>query len=314
MAQSTGTLRTVVNTAEHARLVITGASGQLGRRTAELVLERYRLDGLILVTRSPDVLTDLAVRGAEVRFGDFDQPGSLPDAFAGGERMLLISTTDLEGRVRQHQSAIRAAARAGVRHVTYTSVLSPKPPNPAVVAPSHHATESALEDGGLAWTFLRNSLYAEYQVAEAARAIVTGALVHNRGGGKVAYISREDCAAVAAAVLTTSGHERRVYDVTGPESFSAADLAALYGQMGGRTVEAVALDDESFVASLVGDAAGDDHLKYGAQLVASFGRSIREGYLASSTDTVARLTARPPLPLRQVLEAHRSELAVSSGE
>jgi NAD(P)H dehydrogenase (quinone) len=292
------------------RLVITGASGQLGRRTAELVLERSRPDHLILVTRSPEDLADLAARGADVRFGNFDRPVELPEAFAGGERMLLISTTDLEAREEQHRSAITAAAAAGIRHVAYTSVLSPEPPNPAVIAPSHYETECALEASGLTWTFLRNSLYAEYQVAEAARSIATGTLVHNRGDGRVAYVSREDCAAVAAAVLTTPGHERRSYDVTGPESFSASDLAVLYGQVGGRTVEAVALDDESFVAGLVGDAGGDDHLRYGAQLVASFGRSIREGYLARLTDAVERLTGRPPIQLRELLEAHRDELRV----
>jgi NAD(P)H dehydrogenase (quinone) len=297
----------------HPLIVITGASGQLGRRTAELVLERQHPDRLILVTRDPDALSDLAARGAQVRFGDFDEPESLHEALAGGERMLLISATDLERRVEQHLTAIRAAAAVGVRHVAYTSVVSPEPPNPSAVAPSHRATERALEESGLEWTFLRNSLYAEYQVAEAARSIATGTLVHNRGEGRVAYVSREDCAAVAATVLTAPGHERCVYDVTGPEPFSATDLAVLYGQIGGRTVETVALDDEGFVASLVGDAGGDDHLKYGAELVASFGRAIREGYLASSTDAVASLTQRAPLPLRQLLEAHRSELEIPPG-
>ena len=280
-------------------LIITGASGQLGRRTAELLLKSRGPDDLVLVTRNAAALVDLAV---EVRFGDFDDPDSLSAAFAGGDRMLLISTTDLDRRFEQHGAAIRAAAGAGVRHVVYTSVLSPAPPNPAVVAPSHHATEQALEESGLAWTILRNSLYAEYQAPEAAAAIAAGRLAHNRGDGRVAYVSREDCAAAAAAVLAGSGHEGRAYDVTGPDSFSAAGLAELYGKIGGRPVEAVALDDDRFVAGIVGEAAGDDHLRYGAELVASFGRSIREGYMASCTDTVERLTGRPARTLREVLE------------
>jgi NAD(P)H dehydrogenase (quinone) len=255
------------------------------------------------VTRNPAALADLAERGVEVRYGDFDERGSLPAAFSGARRMLLVSATDLERRVEQHRAAIGAAAAAGVRHVVYTSALGPEPPNPAVVARSHHATEQALVQSGLAWTVLRNSLYAEYQAPEAEAALATGTLTHNRGDGRIAYVSREDCAAVAAAVLATDGHEGAVYDVTGPEPFTAERLARLYAVLGGRRVEAVAVGDDDFVAGLVGAAgSADDHLRYGAELVASFGRAIREGYFASCTDTVARLSGRAARTLRDVLE------------
>ena len=283
------------------RLVISGASGHLGRRVAELALANVAPERLILVTRTPDALVDLVARGVTVRSGDFAEPASLRSAFAGGQRLLLVSATDLERRVEQHRGAIDAARAAGVKHVIYTSGLAPQPPNPAVVAPSHYATEQALASSGMAWTVLRNSLYADYQISEARQAIAAGALVHNRGSGKAAYVAREDCAAVAAAVLVRGGHQGAVYDVTGPEAFSAADLAALYAELGGRRVEIRSLDDAAFVAALVGSATGDDHLRYGAELVASFGRSIREGYMQSCTDTVARITGRPATPLRQVL-------------
>jgi len=174
------------------------------------------------------------------------------------------------------------------------------------VAPSHYATERALARSGLAWTVLRNSLYADYQTPEAAQAIATGSLVHNRGAGRVAYVAREDCAAAAAAVLVAEGHSGACYDVTGPESYSAAELAALYGELGRRRVAPRALGDAEFVSTLVGAATGDDHLRYGAELVASFGRSIREGYMQACSDTVLRLTGRPPRSLRQVLEPLRA--------
>lgn len=283
------------------KLVITGASGQLARRAAELVLAAADPRDVTLTTRTPAALASFAARGATVRHVDFAEPPSLRAAFAGGERLLLVSATDLSVRTAQHQAAIDAAKAAGVRHVIYTSGLKPEPPNPAVVAPSHHATEQALRQSGLGWTILRNSLYADYQLPEAKHAIETGELVHNRGRGVTAYVAREDCAAVAAAVLLQGGHERAVYAITGSEAFSADDLAALYGDVGGRRVRARALDDAAFVATLVGDAKGDDHLRYGAELVASFGRSIREGYMASCTDAVATLTGRAPLKLKQVL-------------
>jgi NAD(P)H dehydrogenase (quinone) len=151
------------------------------------------------------------------------------------------------------------------------------------------------------WTVLRNSLYADYQMPEALRAIAAGSFVHIRGAGRVAYVAREDCAAVAAAVLLDSGHESTVYDVTGPHAYDATELATLYGELGGHRVEAIALDDATFIAGLVAASSGDDHARYGAELVASFGRAIRMGHMASCTDTVARLTGRPPRTLREVL-------------
>lgn len=282
------------------RPLVSGASGQLGRLTAELLVAAGAEP--ILVTRTPEAVADL---GAETRFGDYGDPDSLRGAYAGAGSLLLISASDLEARTEQHRAAIAAAAAAGVRHVVYTSGLNPEPPNPAVISPSHHATEQALATSGLAWTVLRDSLYSEYQVPEARQAIAAGTLTHNRGGGQIAYVSREDCAAVAAAVLTGSGHEGCVYDVTGPELVTVGELAALYGALGGREVRDEALDDDAFTELLAGAFGGseDEHARYGAELVASFGRSIREGYMASRSDVVERLTGRPPRTLRSVLEA-----------
>ncbi len=286
------------------RLVVTGASGKLGRRTAELALERCAPNQLILVTRTPAALDDFAARGVSVRFGDFRSRRVCARRSRAANALLLISTTDLARRSEQHAAAIEAAIEARIGHVIYTSVVSPQPPNPAVIAPSHHFTETALANSGLQFTILRNSLYADFQMPEAARAIETGSFVHNRGDGRVAYVAREDCAAVAATVLTTEGHAGSVYEVTGPKNMaSASELAELYSDLGGRKVEAVALDDAAFIAGLVGTGERDAHMRYGAELVASFGRSIREGYMASCSENVAELTGRPAQTLREVLEA-----------
>jgi NAD(P)H dehydrogenase (quinone) len=288
------------------KLVITGGSGQLARRAAELLLAKIALEDLIVTTRTPANLRSLAERGVSVREADFAAPQTLRDAFAGAERMLLVSATDLGLRTAQHRAAIDAAKASGVRHVVYTSGLRPEPPNPAVVAPSHYATEQALARSGMAWTILRNSLYADYQVPEASQAIAAGALVHNRGAGKVAYVARDDCAAVAAAVLIGAGHAGKRYDVTGPQAYAAAELAALYAELGGRPVVERSVSDAELVATIVGSAEGDDHLRYGAELVASFGRSIREGYMDACTDHVAALAGRPARSLREVLEPLRA--------
>jgi NAD(P)H dehydrogenase (quinone) len=293
-------------------IVVGGASGHIGRRVAELLLERVPPSELVLSTRTPETLEDLAARGTVVRHGDYDHPETLAEAFAGGKTLLLISATDLGRRVAQHRAAIDAAAAAGIERIVYTSGLRPEPANPAVVAASHHATEQAVIESGLAWTFLRNSLYADYQVADAVRCLAGGTFIHNRGDGRVAYVSRDDCAAAAAAVLSTPGHEEVAYDTTGPDAFSPAELASLYTELGNRPIEVVDLDDETFKAGIIGDATGDDHLVYGAELVTSFGRSIREGYQSSCTNAVADLTGRAPRALRDVLAARQDELLAAA--
>jgi NAD(P)H dehydrogenase (quinone) len=283
-------------------LIVAGASGHLGRGVAEELLSRVAPGQVRLLTRTPDRLADLAARGADVRRADLDDPGSLPAALDGGRRLLLISTDALDRRVAQHRAAIEAAVRAGVGHVIYTSVVSPGPANPAAVVETHRQTEEDLRGAGCAWTLLRNNLYAEYQEPEAREAAASGRLVHNRGDSGAAYVSRADCAAACAAVLAQDGHAGQAYDITGPESLSAAGLARIYGELAGRPVEPVALDDDAFIAGMVGDSA-DGHMAYGARLVASFGRAIREGHFAGVSDAVARLTGRAPRSVRNVLAA-----------
>jgi NAD(P)H dehydrogenase (quinone) len=285
-------------------IVITGASGQLGRLTADLVLDRVPASEVILTTRWPEALSDLAERGARIRQADFDRPETLAEAFAGGENLLLISTDDLGRRVAQHRAAIEAARDAGVRHVAYTSYLNPVEQNPAVITPSHRDTERALRESGLAWTALRHAYYAEYQVPGGAQAIATGQLIHNNGDGKTAYVSREDCAAAAAAVLTTEGHEDDAYDITGPESLSQGDVAALLSEVSSRPVEAVAVDDEAFIRGLTSAGVPEP----AAREYASYGRAIREGHIDQLSGAVENLTGRAPRSLRQVFEAHRDEL------
>jgi NAD(P)H dehydrogenase (quinone) len=191
-----------------------------------------------------------------------------------------------------------------VRHVAYTSYLNPVEENPAAITPTHRDTEKALRESGLAWSALRHAFYAEYQVPAGAQAIATGQLVHNSGDGKTAYVSREDCAAAAAAVLTTEGHEGRAYDITGPEALGQDDVAALLSEVSGRPVEVIAVDDEAFIQGLT--AAGV--LEPAAREFASYGRAIREGYIDQISGAVENLTGHPPRSLRNVFEAHRDEL------
>jgi NAD(P)H dehydrogenase (quinone) len=208
-------------------------------------------------------------------------------------------------RVAGHKAAIDAAAAAGAQSIAYTSAINPSDSNPIVVARDHRATEEHLRASGTAWTMLRNSIYAEILLAGAGAALATGRHVTNEGDGRVSYVARADCADCAVAVLTTDGHDGKEYDITGPEALGSHDVAALYAEYGGRPVEAVLVDDETFAVGLVEHAGMPEPV---AHVYTTFGIGARRGYSAAVSTAVADLTGMQPTSARQVLAANRAAL------
>jgi NAD(P)H dehydrogenase (quinone) len=289
-------------------VIVTGASGHLGRLVADALLERVDPSDVVLVTRHPQALRDLAERGATVRRGDFDDPGSLTEAFAGGDRALLVSTIAVGRRTPQHRAAIEAAAAAGVRHVVYTSFPNPGPGHPVgPIATEHGETEEILKGSGLEWTILRNATYAELQVMPGALAVAGGKLYTNAGDGLLVPVSRQDCAAAAATVLSTEGHAGMTYEITGPEALSQPELADVLSDVSGRRVELVRMGDRMLTWGLMRNGAA----KPVARSIVAFGRAIREGYYAQVDPAASRLIGREPRTLRDVLIANRGELLAS---
>jgi NAD(P)H dehydrogenase (quinone) len=270
-------------------LVISGAGGQLGRAVTAELLQSADPAELVLVTRDPSALD---VPGASVRRGDWHDPASLAEAFAGGERMLLISGDKIGARVPGHLAAIDAAVAAGIGFIAYTSIVNPSDSNPIAVAAEHRATEEHIRASGAAWTFLRNNIYADLQKGSIERVVASGRLVTN--GGPVGFVARADCARCAAAVLRGQGHEGREYDVTGPEAITPEALAAIFAELGGKPVGVEYVDDDAYTAALGLPAPV-------AAAIASFGTGARLGYSAVVSSAVRDLTGRDPLTIREVL-------------
>lgn len=286
-------------------LIVTGAAGHLGRLVTERLLERVAPAELILVTRRPDALRELRERGAVVRHGDFDAPHTLRAAFAGGERMLLISTDAVGHRVRQHRAAIDAASAAGVRHIVFTSILNPVAANPlGANAWEQGMTETMLERGALGWTALRFGNFADLWLPHAATAAKNGKLITNSGRGRIVPIARRDCADAAAIVLTGDGHSHKTYDLVGPEALTPRALAATYADASGKPVEVIQLTDAVLQSLLI--AIGTPVST--SMAITAFGRAVRYGYFDVSSDAFQRLTGRAPIPLRDVLAAQRADL------
>jgi NAD(P)H dehydrogenase (quinone) len=288
------------------RVCVSGASGQLGRLVGEELLSRLEVEEIVLTSRTPEALPEFADRGVEVRYGDLDVPGSLVEAFSGCDRLLLISSMAFGRRVEQHRSALEAAAAAGVQRVAYTSLTNPVEGHPCgLVVDEHRMTEEMLRDGDVEWTVLRNSAYAELQVPLGAVAITYGKLVTNAADGRVAPISRADCAAAAAAVLTSDGHEGQTYEITGSEALSQADIARLLTEVSGQPVTVIRW--------------GDRRLRWGlgrlgtprpiARAIVDLGIATREGFFDVVDGAFEHLVGRRPQTLRDVLLANRVELS-----
>lgn len=297
-------------------ILVTGASGSFGRQLTQLLLKEVPASALILVTRRPGALSDFAARGAQVRAGDFDDPDGLVRAFSGAKKLLLISTLAVgTRRQRQHRNAIEAAVRAGVEHIVYTSSVGIHPRNPSFAVADHLYTEEILRHCGSAYTILRDSQYAEVIATMLApMALETGKWIMSAGEGRMAFVSKQDCIASAAAVLTTPGHEGAVYEITGPELYSFREAAALAAEIGGRPIEYVSVSHEDKLAFF--DAAGipreyvegetnsDGTGIWGSEEMVSYERAIRQGFFSICSRHVEMLTGRPARTLREVFLAN----------
>jgi len=273
------------------RIIVSGASGQLGRLVVKDLLARgVPAQSLILVSRTPEALQEFAKLGASTRFGDFHQPQSLPAAFAGGTKMLLISIGFGGGpRPEAHKHAIDAAVAAGVKLIAYTSFVAISGADHSGIGADHYATEEILKKSGVHWTFLRNSIYQDVLVGQAAKMIAEGRALVPANEVKLGYVAREDCAAAAAAVLSTTGHEDKAYDITGPELLGQREIAAAASAVTGRKIEVANADPNATPArAFAGPAA------------------------SRVSTAVADLTGRAPITLRKLFEANRNAL-VGSG-
>lgn len=282
--------------------MITGAAGQLGSLVMEQLIRRNGGDRLVAGTREPSRLTALADRGVEVRRVDFDDAAGLAEAFAGVDRLLVISASSIVPgeRAAQHGRAIRAAATAGVGHVVYTSFTNPTRGSVVQVSADHAATEEALAASGIPYTSLRNNLYTDFLLEPLARALETGVLPTARGDGAAAYVTRADCARAAVAALVRDDDTPRTLEITGPEALTGEELAAIASDVTGRTVRHLPLSEDAYAAGMAEAGLPDPVIR----LLLSFERGIARGELATVGDGFERLGIEPPRSARAFLREH----------
>ncbi|MBL1075833.1 SDR family oxidoreductase [Nocardia sp. 2] len=280
-------------------VAVTGASGQFGRLAVEALLKEGA--DVVAVVRDPAKAADLAAKGVDVRQASYDEPEALDRAFAGVDRVLLVSGTEFGQRVAQHTNVIRAAERAGVELLAYISIPHAER-NPLILAQEHWGTEQVLADASVPNVVLRNSWYWENYLGGLPHAVESGVLHGAAGTGRVSGAARADYAEAAAKVLTTDGHAGQVYELGGDEHLTYADLAQAISTAAGKPVRYENLPQADYAAAL--EAAG---LPAGyAQALADADSGIADGILDVTSGDLQKILGRPST---QAVEVFRAALA-----
>ncbi|MGL5286593.1 MAG: SDR family oxidoreductase [Aeromonas sp.] len=279
-------------------IVVTGASGQLGRLVIASLLKRVPANQIVAAVRSPEKVADLAALGVIVKQADYSQPDALEQAFAGADKVLLISSSEVGQRLAQHRNVIDAAKRAGVSLIAYTSLLHADS-SPLALADEHKATEAYLAGSGVPFVLLRNGWYSENYLASVPAALAHDALIGCAGEGRIASAARADYADAAAVVLTRAEQAGKVYELAGDEAYTLSELASELSRQAGKPVPYVNLPEAEFKGALLGAGLPEPL----ADLLANSDSGASQGGLFDDSHTLSALIGRPTTSLSTLITA-----------
>ena len=278
------------------KLLVTGATGKFGSKVVETLLKTVPASQLAVSVRNPEKAEELRARGVEIRQGDFDQPETLDAAFAGVDRLLLVSADgDNETRIRQHANAVAAAERAGVGFIAYTSLANAQE-SQNLFAPTHQATEEAILKTGIPYSFLRNNWYLENEISSIQGVLAGAPWVTSAENGKVGWALQQDYAEAAAAVLSGKGHENTIYELSG-KVLTQEEIAAALGSVLGKEITVQQVDDATY-ADIMQAAGVPDFV---IPILVEIQRSIRVGSLDVESNDFEKLLGRPATPIHEGL-------------
>ncbi|RFB93329.1 NAD(P)-dependent oxidoreductase [Rhizobium leguminosarum bv. trifolii] len=292
-------------------ILVTGAAGQLGQRVIHHLIETYKVapGTIVAATRSPEKLADLANKGVLTRKADFDDAAGLEKAFAGVDRLLIISTDALDTpgkRLAQHQAAVAAAVKAGVKHIAYTSM--PAPDDSLVTfAPDHLGSENAIKASGIAHTIIRDAWYHDNYMHSMPHNLQGGKWYSATGDGKVSTISRDDCALAIAAALASGTSDSATYTLTGAVSLNNRQIAAIISDVAGKPLEVVDVNDEQLGQGM--RSAGLPG--FVADMLVSADANIRAGKFDIITGDFTKLTGKQPQSLKEFFVEQKAALTAA---
>lgn len=286
------------------KILVTGATGKLGTKVVETLLKSVPASQLAVSVRNPEKAEGFRARGVDVRQGDFDRPETLDAAFAGIDRILIISADgDNETRIRQHTNAVEAAAHANVKFIAYTSVANASD-SKLFLAPPHQAAEKAILNTGIPYSILRNNWYLENELPSIQGVIAGAPWVTAAGAGKTGWALQQDYAEAAAAVLTGEGHENTIYELSG-KLLTQEELASALGTVLGKEVPVQHVDDAAY-GDIMKNAGVPDFV---IPILVGIQKNIREGHLEIESNDFDKLLGRPATPIAKGLSQLISEIS-----
>ena len=278
------------------KLLVTGATGKFGTKVVETLLKTVPASQLAVSVRNPEKVEELRARGVDVRQGDFDHPETLDAAFAGVDRLLLVSADgDNETRIRQHANAVAAAERARVGFIAYTSLANAKE-SKNLFAPTHQATEEAILKTGIPYSFLRNNWYLENEISGIQGVLAGAPWLTAAADGKVGWALQQDFAEAAAAVLVGEGHENTIYELSG-KPLTQEELAAALGEVLGKEVPVQQVDAAAYAEIMAGAGVPD----FVVPILVEIQKSIRVGSLDVASNDFKKLLGHPATPINEAL-------------
>ena len=303
------------------KILLNGVDGNFGSRSARILLERYPHEDLIFTAPTEKGLEKYAQMGIETRIADFNNAEMLADTFQGADTVILISMPFVGPKRRAaHKIAIDAAVTAGVNRLVYTSIVGAGHEDINAYEVNDHVwTENYIKKQPIHYLLLRDSQYAEAMVSNFLEAVenTNGVLMNNMGDGKMAFISRDDCA-LAAACAAMSDWEDRIVDVNGAELLTIAEYVAIASEVTGKKVEYKYINDDEMYAffdsigvprtteEMWADTA--KNFPFCSDGMVSFGRAIRLNQMNTYTDDFEKLTGQKPITVRAMFEDMENHL------
>jgi NAD(P)H dehydrogenase (quinone) len=281
-----------------AMIVITGATGQLGRLVVPALLKRVPAQDVAVAVRNPDKANELAALGVQVRRGDYTRPESWDAALKGADKLLLISSSEVGQRAKQHRTVIDAAKRAGVKLLAYTSILRADT-SILGLAGEHKETEVAIKASGIPFVFLRNGWYTENYTAGLKNVLSMGAVYGCAGSGRISSATRADFAEAAAAVLASEGQAGKTYELAGDTGFALSEYATEISRQTGKTIGYVNLSEPEYKAALIKVGVPEGF----AALLADSEAGVAKGALFDESHQLSKLIGRPTTPLSVSIKA-----------